>query len=111
MAGDAASLSRAIVNLIQNAVIHGGSKTAIRVGVGRDGSLRVADTGLALRKNTAIRSLNPSTAWCRLIKGQGSGSTRSGTSSPATTARSPWETPREAALFEISLPVAGHGAL
>ena len=43
--GDAASLSRAIINLIQNAIIHGGNKTAIRVGVGRDGSLRVADTG------------------------------------------------------------------
>ncbi|OYW98481.1 MAG: hypothetical protein B7Z15_22085, partial [Rhizobiales bacterium 32-66-8] len=45
VAGDAASLSRAIVNLIQNAVIHGGRQTAIRVAVGRDGSLRVADTG------------------------------------------------------------------
>jgi signal transduction histidine kinase len=45
VAGDRASLSRAIVNLIQNAIIHGGRKTAIRVAVGRDGSLRVADTG------------------------------------------------------------------
>ncbi len=42
---DAASLSRAIVNLIQNAVIHGGKETAIRVAVGRDGTLRVADSG------------------------------------------------------------------
>lgn len=42
---DAASLARALVNLIQNAIIHGGNKAAIRVGVGRDGSVRVADTG------------------------------------------------------------------
>lgn len=45
VAADRASLSRALVNLIQNAVIHGGSKTAIHVAVGRDGSLRVSDTG------------------------------------------------------------------
>lgn len=45
IAGDRASLSRAIINLIQNAIIHGGRKTEIRVAVGRDGSLRVADTG------------------------------------------------------------------
>ena len=45
VAADPASLSRAIVNLIQNAVIHGGQKGTIRVGVGRDGSVRVADSG------------------------------------------------------------------
>lgn len=45
VAADPASLSRAIVNLIQNAVIHGGQNSAIRVGVGRDGSVRVADSG------------------------------------------------------------------
>ena len=45
VAADPASLSRAIVNLIQNAVMHGGQKSAIRVAVGRDGSVRVADSG------------------------------------------------------------------
>ena len=43
--GDPASLSRALTNLIQNAIAHGGRKTLIRVAVGRDGSLRVTDTG------------------------------------------------------------------
>jgi len=43
--GDAASLSRAIVNLIQNGIVHGGDKAAVRVAVGRDGSLSVADSG------------------------------------------------------------------
>jgi signal transduction histidine kinase len=42
---DPVALSRAIVNLIQNAVIHGGPKSMIRVGVGRDGAVRVADSG------------------------------------------------------------------
>ena len=48
VAADAGSLSRALVNLIQNAVIHGGNRTDIRVGVGRDGSLRVSDTGIGI---------------------------------------------------------------
>lgn len=45
VAGDHASLSRALTNLIQNAIAHGGSKSVIKVAVGRDGSLRVSDTG------------------------------------------------------------------
>jgi signal transduction histidine kinase len=45
VAGDPAALSRAMVNLIQNAVIHGGPKSSIRVAVGREGWVRVADTG------------------------------------------------------------------
>ena len=43
--GDPSSLSRAMVNLIQNAVIHGGQSVVIHVAVGRDGSVRVADSG------------------------------------------------------------------
>ena len=43
--GDAASLSRALINLIQNAIVHGGKKTQIGVAVGRDGTLTVTDTG------------------------------------------------------------------
>ena len=45
VAADPAALSRAVINLIQNAVIHGGPKSTIRIGVGRDGSVRVADSG------------------------------------------------------------------
>lgn len=47
---DAASMSRALTNLIQNAVIHGGSSNTIRVGVRRNGSLLVTDTGPGIAK-------------------------------------------------------------
>ena len=43
--GDAMALSRALTNLIQNAIAHGGEHISIRVGVGRDGTLRVVDSG------------------------------------------------------------------
>jgi len=42
---DAAAISRALVNLIQNAIAHGGKETQITVAVLRDGTLRVTDTG------------------------------------------------------------------
>lgn len=45
VSGDHASLSRALTNLIQNAIAHGGAKSIIKVAVGSDGSLRVSDTG------------------------------------------------------------------
>ncbi len=43
--GDTASLSRALINLVQNAVIHGGNHTAIVISVARDGCLSVSDSG------------------------------------------------------------------
>lgn len=42
---DPPSLSRALLNLIQNAVIHGGESSMISVTVSSDATLRVADTG------------------------------------------------------------------
>lgn len=73
VAGDAASLSRAIVNLIQNAVIHGGNKTAIRVGVGRDGSLRVADTGPGIAEEHRASIFEPFNRVVPLDQGAGLG--------------------------------------
>ncbi|SEP79104.1 Signal transduction histidine kinase [Devosia sp. YR412] len=43
--GDAPALSRAIANLIQNALAHGGPKVAITVEVTADRMIRVCDTG------------------------------------------------------------------
>lgn len=42
---DPPSLSRALLNLIQNAVVHGGESSMISVTVSSDATLRVADTG------------------------------------------------------------------
>ncbi|PHR25387.1 MAG: two-component sensor histidine kinase [Hoeflea sp.] len=42
---DPPSLSRALMNLIQNAVHHGGASSTISVTVGADATFRVADTG------------------------------------------------------------------
>jgi signal transduction histidine kinase len=42
---DAAAISRALTNLIQNAIVHGGKRTHIGVAVLRDGTLQVTDTG------------------------------------------------------------------
>jgi len=42
---DSGSLSRAIVNLVQNAIVHGGPGCTIRVEVDRLGHLRVIDNG------------------------------------------------------------------
>lgn len=43
--GDRDALSRALANLIQNAIMHGGDKARIRVEVCPDGRLQVADSG------------------------------------------------------------------
>ncbi|WP_332701645.1 sensor histidine kinase [Devosia sp.] len=73
VAGDPASLSRAIVNLIQNAVIHGGRKTAIHVAVGRDGSLRVADTGPGIAEQNRQAIFEPFNRIVPLDQGAGLG--------------------------------------
>ncbi|UXN68504.1 HAMP domain-containing histidine kinase [Devosia neptuniae] len=107
IAGDAASLSRAIVNLIQNAVIHGGSETAIRVGVGRDGSLRVADTGPGIAEEHRQTIFEPFNRVVPLDQGAGLGlnlvrdiiARHHGQITVG-------DAPGGGALFEISLPVA-----
>ncbi len=43
--GDSGALSRAVTNLIQNAIAHGGRGVSIAVSVLHDGSFRVTDTG------------------------------------------------------------------
>jgi signal transduction histidine kinase len=43
--GDAGALSRAVTNLVQNAIAHGGENTKITIKVCQDGRLEVTDTG------------------------------------------------------------------
>ena len=105
--GDAASLSRAIVNLIQNAVIHGGSKTSIRVGVGRDGSLRVADSGPGIAEEHRQSIFEPFNRIVPLDQGAGLGLNL--VRDIVTRHRGQitvGDAPGGGALFEISLPVA-----
>jgi len=43
--GQATALGRVVVNLLQNAMVHGGSPGVVSLGVGADGTLAVADQG------------------------------------------------------------------
>jgi signal transduction histidine kinase len=107
VAGDRASLSRAVVNLIQNAIIHGGRKTAIRVAVGRDGSLRVADTGPGIAEQHRQAIFEPFNRIVPLDQGAGLGlnlvrdiiARHNGQITVG-------DAPGGGALFEISLPLA-----
>jgi two-component system OmpR family sensor kinase len=105
---DAASLSRAIMNLIQNAVIHGGGNSAIRVGVGRDGSVRVADSGPGIAQEHRQAIFEPFNRIVPLEQGAGLGLSlvkdiveRHGGSITVGDA------PGGGALFEIKLPLFG----
>jgi signal transduction histidine kinase len=71
--GDPASLSRVVVNLIQNAVIHGGPNGTIRVGVGRDGSIRVADSGPGIAEEHRQAIFEPFNRVVPLDQGAGLG--------------------------------------
>ena len=107
VAGDAASLSRALVNLIQNAVAHGGSKTAIRVGVGRDGSLRVADTGPGIAEEHRQTIFEPFNRIVPLDQGAGLGLNLVRDIVARHHGRiTVGDAPGGGALFEISLPIA-----
>ncbi|HEY8576926.1 MAG TPA: HAMP domain-containing sensor histidine kinase [Devosia sp.] len=71
--GDAASLSRALVNLIQNAVVHGGKNATITVGVGRQGVLRVADSGPGIAEEHRQSIFEPFNRIVPLDQGAGLG--------------------------------------
>jgi len=107
--GDAASLSRALVNLIQNAVVHGGRNATITVGVGREGVVRVADSGPGIAEEHRRSIFEPFNRIVPLDHGAGlglslvrdivrrhKGKVRVGDSSDG------------GALFEISLPLQSH---
>lgn len=105
--GDAASLSRAIVNLIQNAVVHGGRKTEIRVGVGRDGSLRVADTGPGIAEQHRQSIFEPFNRIIPIDQGAGLGLSLVRDIIGRHNGRiTVGDAPGGGALFEIWLPVA-----
>lgn len=106
VAADAASLSRALINLIQNAVIHGGRRTNIRVAVCSRGSLTVADTGPGVAVEYREAIFEPFSRVVPLDQGAGLGLNlvkdivlrHNGKISVG-------DAPGGGALFEISLPL------
>ncbi len=107
VSADPASLSRALVNLIQNAVIHGGQKTTIRVAVGRDGSLRVADTGPGIPEEHRQTIFEPFNRVLPLDQGAGLGLNLVRDIVNRHKGRiTVGDSPEGGALFEISLPLA-----
>lgn len=107
VSGDAASLSRAIVNLIQNAVVHGGRKAEIRIGVGRDGSLRVADTGPGIAEQHRQSIFEPFNRVVPIDQGAGLGLSLVRDIITRHNGRiTVGDAPGGGALFEISLPLA-----
>lgn len=57
--GDSSSLSRALTNVIQNAIAYGGKKGEITVDVGRDGSISVSDDGPGIPISERDRVFEP----------------------------------------------------
>ncbi|KKC34031.1 sensor histidine kinase [Devosia psychrophila] len=107
VAGDPASLSRAIINLIQNAIIHGGRKTTIHVAVGRDGSLRVADTGPGIAEEHRGTIFEPFNRIFPLDQGAGLGLNLVRDIVTRHNGRiTVGDAPGGGALFEISLPLS-----
>jgi two-component system OmpR family sensor kinase len=105
---DAASLSRAIMNLIQNAVIHGGRNSAIRVGVGRDGSVRVADSGPGIAQEHRQAIFEPFNRIVPLEQGAGLGlSLVKDIVERHNGSITVGDAPGGGALFEIRLPLVG----
>lgn len=58
-AGDALSLSRALINLVQNAIAHGGGRGTISIDVGADGTLSVRDQGPGVASAERERIFEP----------------------------------------------------
>lgn len=106
VSGDSASLSRAVTNLIQNAVIHGGKKTIIRVGVGRDGTLRIADSGPGIAEQHRRTIFEPFRRVIPLDQGAGLGLSLVNDIVLRHNGRiTVGDAPGGGALFEISLPL------
>lgn len=106
ISGDPGSLARALTNLIQNAVIHGGQKTVIRVGVGRDGALRVADSGPGIAEHHRATIFEPFRRIVPLDQGAGLGLSLVRDIVQRHNGRIVvGDSPSGGALFEISLPV------
>ncbi|HEX2147249.1 MAG TPA: ATP-binding protein [Pseudorhizobium sp.] len=105
--GDAGALSRAVTNLVQNAIAHGGENTKITIRVSRDGRLEVIDTGPGIEPSQREDIFEPFHRVAPLRHGAGLGLSlvrdivqRHG---GRVVARSGEE---GGALFEIVLPVA-----
>ncbi len=106
VSGDPSSLTRALTNLIQNAVIHGGRNTTIRVGVGRDGSLRVADSGPGIAEHYRQAIFEPFSRVVPLDQGAGLGLSLVSEIVLRHKGRiTVGDAPGGGALFEISLPL------
>lgn len=106
VSADPGSLSRALTNLIQNAVIHGGQKITIRVGVGRDGALRVADSGPGIAEQHRAAIFEPFRRIVPLDHGAGLGLSLVRDIVHRHNGRIVvGDAPEGGALFEISLPI------
>lgn len=104
---DPVALSRAVVNLIQNAVIHGGRHSMIRVGVGRDVTIRVADSGPGVAEAHRQAIFEPFNRVVPLDRGAGLGLSLVRDIVERHNGRvTVGDAPGGGALFEIRLPPA-----
>lgn len=71
--GDQASLERALVNLVQNAIQHGGRRGAITIGVDADGAIEVCDEGMGIPAAERERIFEPFRRLKPLDRGAGLG--------------------------------------
>lgn len=108
--GDASALSRAIANLVHNAMSHGGAAVSVRVEVNTDGRVVVSDNGPGIDPAQREEIFWPFHRLSQSPNGAGLGLSlvrdiikRHGGKITVATA------PQGGALFEISLPVIGAG--